>query len=113
MAITTLTNAQVLVNGVDLSNHVSKVTVTDTRDSVDITAMGATSKTITKGLGDASIQIDFFQDFAAAKVHATLQPLIGSSTAVPVEVRPVNGGRSATNPAILLTGALLMNYSGL
>jgi hypothetical protein len=113
MAIQVLTNAMVLVNGVDLSDHVSKVTVTDSRASVDVTAMGATSTAITKGLGDARITLDFFQDFAAAKVHATLQPLIGSSTPVAVEVRPVNAARSATNPAILLSGALLMNYSAL
>jgi hypothetical protein len=109
MAISVLTNAQVFINGVDLSDHVSKVTTTDTRDPVDITAMGATSKAITKGLGDGKVSIDFFQDFAAAKVHATLQPLIGSSTTVAIEVRPVNGARSATNPAFLMSG-LLMNY---
>src|SRR5262245_13973073 len=110
MAITVLTNAQVFINTVDLSDHVSKVTLEDTRDSVDITAMGATSKAITKGLGDAKATIDFFQDFAAAKVHATLQPLIGSATTVAIEVRPVNGARSVTNPAFLMQG-LLMNYS--
>ena len=112
MAITVLTNCQVLVNSVDLSDHTSSVTVTDERDSVDITAMGATNTTITKGLGTGSISIDFFQDFAAGKVHATLQPLIGSNTAVPVEIRPVNGARSATNPAVLMQG-LLMSYSAL
>jgi hypothetical protein len=113
MAITVLTNCLVLVNSVDLTDHVSKVTVEDTRSKVDITAMGATSTTNTKGLGDAKITIDFFQDFAAAKVHATLSPLIGSSTPIPVEVRPVNAARSATNPAFLLAGALLFNYTGL
>lgn len=110
MAISTLTNALVLVNGVDLSDHVQKVTLTDTRDSVDITAMGATSKAITKGLGDGKVDISFYQDFAAAKVHATLQPLIASTTGVSVEVRPVNASRSATNPAFLMTG-LLMDYT--
>lgn len=112
MAISVLTNAQVLVNGVDLSDHVSKVTCEDTRNQVDITAMGATNLTYTKGLGDGKITIEFFQDFAASKVHATLQPLIGSSTPVNVEVRPVNAARSATNPAVLMS-ALLMNYHAL
>lgn len=109
MAITVLTNAQVLINGVDLSDHVSSVTLTDTRATVDITAMGATSLTITKGLGDAKVSLNMFQDFAAAKVHATLQPLIGSTTPISVEVRPVNAARSATNPAFLMSG-LLMTY---
>ena len=109
MAITVMTNAQVIINGVDLSDHVSKVTLTDSRSSVDITAMGATSLAVTKGLGDAKVSLDMFQDFAAAKVHATLQPLIGSTTPVSVEVRPNNAARSATNPAFLMQG-LLMTY---
>ena len=110
MAISVLTNAQVFVNGVDLSDHVSKVTCEDTRDQVDITAMGATNKAYTKGLGDGKVTIDFFQDFVAGKVHATLSPLISSSTPVNVEVRPVNGARSATNPAFLMS-SLLFNYN--
>lgn len=109
MAISVLTNAQVLINGVDLSDHVQKVVLEDTRDQVDITAMGATNKAYTKGLGDGKATVTFFQDFAASKVHATLQPLIGSSSTFSVEVRPVNGARSATNPAFLMT-ALLFNY---
>jgi hypothetical protein len=109
MAITVLLNAQVIINSVDLSDHVSKVTLEDTRESVDITAMGATMKTITKGLGDGKATIDFFQDFVAGKVHATLSPLISSAVGFPVEVRPVNGARSVTNPAWLMT-ALLMTY---
>lgn len=110
MAIFTLTDAYVAVNGVVLSDHSNKVTVNDTRDEVDITAFGASSKAVTKGLGDASISIDFFQDFAAGKVHATLQPLVSSSTPVTVEVRPTSAARSATNPAAVMSG-LLFNYN--
>jgi hypothetical protein len=110
MAISVLTDAMVIVNGVTLSDHANSVTVNDTRDSVDITAFGAVNKAVTKGLGDASISVDFFQDFAAGKTHATLQPLIGSSTGIVVEIRPTSGARSATNVAAVMT-ALLMNYN--
>jgi hypothetical protein len=110
MAIFTLTDAYVAVNGVVLSDHANQVTVEDTRDAVDITAFGATSKAVTKGLGDAKITVKFFQDFAASKVHATLQPLIGSTTGVTIEVRATSSARSSTNPAALMTG-LLMNYN--
>src|SRR3954469_1581700 len=111
MAIFTLTDATVIINGVTLSDHADSVTVNDGRDAVDITAFGATNKAVAKGLGDASISIEMFQDFAAGKTHATLQPLLGSSTPVAVEVRATSAGRSATNPAALLAGALLMNYN--
>jgi hypothetical protein len=110
VAIFTLTDAHVIINGVTLSDHSNNVTVEDTRDSVDITAFGATSKAVTKGLGDAKITIQMFQDFAAGKTHATLQPLIGSSTGVVIEVRATSAARSATNPAAVMTG-LLMNYN--
>lgn len=106
MAISVLTDAMVIVNGVTLSDHGNSVAVEDNRDQVDITAYGATMKQYAKGLGDGGITIGFFQDFAAAKVHATLQPLIGSDTGVVVEIRPTSAARSATNPAILMTGKL-------
>lgn len=110
MAIFTLVDAYIVVNSVVLSDHANQVTVEDTRDAVDITAFGATSKAVTKGLGDAKITVKFFQDFAAGKVHATLQPLIGSTTPVTIEVRPTSAARSATNPAALMSG-LLMSYN--
>jgi len=107
------TNALVLVNSVDLSNHARSVTVSDERAAVDVTAFGAGYVQETKGLGTASISVEFLQDLAAGSVHATLQPLIGSTTAVPVEIRAVNAARSATNPAFLLASALLFTYTPL
>jgi hypothetical protein len=110
MAITTLTNALVLINSVDLSDHTQKVTIDDGRDEKDITAMGATSKAVAKGLGDATITVTFYQDDAAGKVHATLSPLISGTTPFPVEVRKNNAARSATNATALMSGALLFEY---
>jgi hypothetical protein len=110
MAIIPITNSYILINAVDLSDHVQQVVTADSRDKIDITAMGATSKVYTKGLGDATATITFFNDWAAAKVHATLQPLISSTTPFTIEIRPVNSARSATNPAFLMS-ALLFDYS--
>jgi hypothetical protein len=47
---------------------------------------------------------------AAGKTYATLQPLIGSSTPVTVEVRATSAARSATNPAAVLS-ALLTTFN--
>lgn len=107
------TNAYVSVNGVDLSNAVRGVHVVDNRNPVDVTAMGSSYTQETKGLGEASITIDFLQDYTAGRVHATLQPLIGSTTPINVEVRPVNAARSATNPGHVLAAALLFTYNPL
>ena len=114
MAVIVFTNALVLVNSVDLSDHATKITCTDNRAEVDVTAFSSNGYVqVTKGLGTAEIDIDFLQDFASGKVHQTLQPLIGSTTPVAVEVRPVNAARSATNPAILMSSSLLFTYTGL
>ena len=110
MAIFTLTDATIIINGVTLSDHANQVTVTDSREDKDATAFGATSKASLKGLGEASIDIALFQDFAAGKTHATLSPLISSTTPVAIEVRPTSAARSATNPAALLSTALMFDY---
>lgn len=107
------TNAYVLVNGVDLSSSANGVHVVDDRAPVDVTTFGSSYTQETKGLGTASITIDFLQDFSAAKVHATIQPLIGSTTPIAVEVRPVNSARSTTNPGIVLASALVFTYNAL
>lgn len=113
MAIFTLTDATVIVNGVTLSDHARSVTVQDDRAQVNITAFGATNNAYAKGLGDGTITIEFYNDFAAGKTYATLQPLIGSSTPVSVEVRATSAARSATNPGILLASALLFTFAPL
>jgi hypothetical protein len=101
----------VIVNGVTLSDHANQVTIEDTRDSVDVTAYGATNKAVAKGLGDAKHHGRLLpglrrrqgpRDPAAA--HRLLLDRHG------VEVRPTSGARSATNPAAVMQG-LLMNYN--
>jgi hypothetical protein len=110
VAIFTLTDATIIINGVTLSDHGNQVTISDDREEKDVTAFGATSKASAKGLGEASMDIVLFQDFAAGKTHATLSPLISSTTPVAVEVRPTSAARSATNPAAYLATALMFNY---
>lgn len=110
MSAFVLTNAYIVVNGVTLSDHANQVTVEDTRDSVDLTAFGAVNKVYGKGLGDAKITVQFFQDFAGSKTHATLSPLISSSTPVTIEVRPTSAAASVTNPKATMSG-LLFSYN--
>jgi hypothetical protein len=103
------TNAFVLVNAVNLSDHCTAVAIEITRDEVDVTAMGASQKVMTPGLGDGTITATFLQDYAAGSVDATLQPLSTTSTPFTVEVRPVNAARSVTNPAYVMS-VLMYGY---
>lgn len=112
MAKTILKNAFISVNGVTLSDHASSVEINTEFDDVDLTSFGATNKEHGKGLGDGTITVDFFQDFAAASVDATLWPISQSGSTFPIVVRPDAGAVSATNPQYTMQG-LMMNYSPL
>lgn len=109
MAKHVLRDAQVVINAVDLSDHVSSVTVESTRPEVDVTAMGADFQEVILGIPAASIAVSFFNDYAAGEVDATLWPLSQSDTPFTVAVRATAAAISATNPEYQMT-ALQPNY---
>lgn len=92
-----VTNAVVSIGGVDLSSHITKVTLSTSVNELETTTFGQTAKRRVGGLKDSTVAIDFNQDFAAAAVEATLYPLVGSTTAV--VVKPNGTAVSATNPS--------------
>jgi hypothetical protein len=101
MALLVLTNPQVTVNAVDLSNHIDQVTIDLGYADIDTTAFGSAHKTRVAGLGDHKVTLEFQQDWAASSVHATVNPLIGLTTSI--VVKPVNGATTTTNPAYWFT----------
>ena len=91
---------------VDLSEYVTSITLTQTFDEVETTSMGAASHQFSKGLEASTLQVDFLNDWAAAKVQATLQAAYGTS--VTAIVIPVKGTAvSAANPTY--TMSILIN----
>lgn len=105
MAVFVLTDAAVTVNSVDLSDYVTSVTLNYEKDSVEVTAMGATGHKFTGGLQNISLDVTFNQDFAASQVAATLDALVGSTTTV--VVKPTSAAVGATNPSYTITDAFL------
>lgn len=102
-----LLDAYVEVNGVDLSDHFSEITVEDTADEVDLSAFGAGYREFGVGLKDATITGTAFQDFDASKVDATLQPLYASGSTFLVKVRKSKTlGASGTNPVYSMVSKL-------
>lgn len=110
MAKLVLTNAFVLVNGNDISNHVQSVSIEGTRAEVDVSSMGDTNSEIVLGLGDVTMTVSVFNDYAAGSLDSILFPLWQTNTPFVVEVRPVNGARSTSNPAYTMT-SLMPTYS--
>ena len=105
MAVFVLTDASVTVNSVDLSSYVTSVTLNYEKDSVEVTAMGSSGHVFTGGLQNNTLDITFNQDFAATKVAATLDALIGTTTTV--VVKPTSAAVSATNPSYTMSNAFL------
>lgn len=105
-------DGKILINAVDLSDHLTHVSVKPTADVKENTAMGAAGQSKTKliGLKDWSVDAEFNQDFAAASVDATLWAIYAGAVPVAIEVRPLSTARATTNPA--WTGnVLLPNYT--
>lgn len=110
MAIVMTNLATLTVNAVDLSDHVREITIDMSSEDLDATAMGALSKAHVQGLRDDKIEITFLQDYAAAKVDATLAPLVGSSTPFTVACKPSSAATSSSNPSYTLS-SLLFEYT--
>jgi hypothetical protein len=90
-----------------LSEDIASVTLDITSDEVETTAFGSTYRTRIGGLKDASVSLDFHQDFGAGSVDALLFPLMGSTVAV--KIAPTSGPVTATNPEYRFT-ALVTQY---
>ena len=97
MATFMLNNASVTINSLDLSSYVTSVTLSQSADNLEDTAMGDTSRSYIGGLKSGTVDIEFNADFAASKTEATIFPLVGTSTAV--VIKPVAASVSATNPS--------------
>ena len=88
---------KITVNGVDFSTSLAAVSFDISADEQEVTAFGNHFRQRISGLRDASISLDWHQDFSATAVDATLFPLLGSEATV--VVTPTSGTVSATNPA--------------
>ena len=98
MAKFVATDVNVKINGTDLSDHIAQVSLEQTSDEIEVTAFGTEwRQRIGGGLKDASISLDFHQDFGAGSVDSILSPLF--NTIATVVVTPTSGSVSATNPS--------------
>lgn len=105
MAVLSLTDAYLVVNSVNLSDHVKSVVFTADAAVLESTAMSNTWTASIGGLKSGSLAVTFNDDFAAGSVDATVWPLLGTSTTF--ELRPTSAAVSATNPK--WTGSVLVN----
>ena len=101
MAVFLSNGVVVTVNSVDLSNHVTSVTLNRSFDELEVTAMGDSGHKFVKGLEASSVTIDFLNDTATANVLQTLQAQWGNN--VTVTLKQTSAATSATNPLYTMT----------
>lgn len=97
MAKFVATDYNITINGAPFSTSLAAATLDVTSEEQDVTSFGGTFRSRIGGLKDASLTLDFHQDFGAASVDATLWPLLGNNATV--TIKPTSGTVTATNPA--------------
>lgn len=98
MTETAVTNAYLVINSVNLSDHTRNAQITGTGETLDKTAYGQTARTYLIGLLDANLQVEFNDDLASGSVDATLWAAFAARTNVTVAYRIENAAISTTNP---------------
>ena len=96
MAKLVLTNAFVSIAGVNLSDHISSISLATQYDLVETTQFGDISKRVIAGLAANSVSFEFHQDFQAGSVEATIYPLLGTASAC--IIKPIDTTVGASNP---------------
>lgn len=85
-------NTTVTVNGTDLSQWCTNVTVEDNAEEVEITGFSETFREYTRGLRDMSVTCTFLQDYASSGPDEIISALYYNDTAGTVKVKPQTGG---------------------
>lgn len=102
MARLVLTNAYVVYASNDISQYVTSVSLSTSVDVIETTGLGSSARTRVGGLFDNSVTLEFNQDFAdnalEELVNGTSLATTTVGTSVAMEIRPVNGAVSASNP---------------
>jgi hypothetical protein len=106
VAITLNNKVGLKINAIDLSDHCTSVTLNQTADELEVTAMGDSSHKFVKGLESATLTVSFLNDQAASSVLDTLSDAFGTTVAFKL-IQDKVAAVAATNK--LFTGDILIN----
>tara|TARA_S200002703_G_scaffold60250_1_gene52154 strand:+ start:1804 stop:2223 length:420 start_codon:yes stop_codon:yes gene_type:complete len=104
MAKFVLSDASIVINSVDLSDHCTSVTFNYEAEAQENTVMGDTTRANLGGLLNYSVDVEFAQDYATNEVDATLFSIVGTS--VTVVIKPTSDAVSTSNPSY--TGSMML-----
>lgn len=107
-----LKDCYITINGTNLSDHISAVTLTLTKKGVDTTNFSGGGAEQVAGLKGDTLEVTLQSDYSAASVDDVLFPLYDNENEFPVEIRPTSAGVSSTNPSYTAT-CILLEYAPL
>ena len=108
MAKFAATDYVIRINGNDFSTSMNQAELTIEAEDLETTAFGQGFRTRIGGLKQASVTLQFMQDFAGGSIDAVLNPLVG--TIATVVLIPAGTAVSATNPSYT-ANCLVTQYS--
>jgi len=108
MAKFAATDYVIKINGNDFSTNMNQAELTIEAEDLETTAFGQGFRTRIGGLKQASVTLQFMQDFAGGSIDATLNSLVG--TIATVVLIPAGTAISATNPSYT-ANCLVTQYS--
>jgi hypothetical protein len=108
MAKFAATDYKISVAGTDFSTNLNSVELAQEADDLETTAFGQGWRTRIGGLYNATVTLNFMQDFGSGSVDAVLNPLLGSIATVIIQ--SATGTVSATQPKYTAT-CLVTQYS--
>ena len=97
MAKFAATDHSITINGSSFSTALQSVELMLEAAELETTGFGVTFRERIAGLKTGSVTLNFFQDFAASSVDATIFPLLGSNATV--VVKPTSSATGTANPA--------------
>ena len=107
---TYLSNPDVLIGAVNVSDQCTSVQLNYTVEALESTAFGGTARVFTAGLQNNELTLTMYASYAASESYATLKNLVGTQIAT-IIVSPAApstpGTYSATNPGFTITGGYL------
>ena len=82
----------VTINGVNLSDHCTSITISDETEEQDVTGFNQTYREMSDSLKTASVETTFIQDYASGSVDATIYGIYSGTAAGTIKVNPDTSG---------------------
>lgn len=106
-------NTRVKVGGTDLTASIASVTLNQTVNEVESTGFGSASIQRIAGLEDASVTLDFHQDYAAGSVAEAVGSVFGGTAEIKILAGTALAQGTATVAAPLYTVTVLCSQQDL